>query len=121
MDGRIVECVGIPVDASEDEERKGRLTVCVSSQVGGRVWEGVGKCVRVREAHGVLVMTQGVRCVWEGVEGYGKVWDGVNAIAMSLCMLETYPPFLNLAGWLPNEVHLLCHWQGRICKEPSAI
>ena len=34
-DGRIVECVGIPVDSSEDLERKQRLTVCVSSQVGG--------------------------------------------------------------------------------------
>ena len=31
--------MGIPVDASEDEERKGRLTVCVSSQV----WECVRK------------------------------------------------------------------------------
>lgn len=34
-DGRVVECVGIPVDATEDAQReqRKRLTVCVSSQV----------------------------------------------------------------------------------------
>ncbi|GAX81702.1 hypothetical protein CEUSTIGMA_g9130.t1 [Chlamydomonas eustigma] len=33
-DGRVVECVGIPVTASEELGRQERLTVCVSSQVG---------------------------------------------------------------------------------------
>ncbi len=36
-DGRIVECVGIPIEAADDDsgegERRARLTVCVSSQV----------------------------------------------------------------------------------------
>jgi len=33
-DGRIVECVGIPVSKDEEGDGRNRLTVCVSSQVG---------------------------------------------------------------------------------------
>ena len=48
-DGRVVECVGIPLDGNDESGQTGRLTVCVSSQVhkgvknvnGGGVYRGV--------------------------------------------------------------------------------
>ena len=47
-DGRVVECVGIPLDGNDESGQTGRLTVCVSSQVhkgvknvNGGVYRGV--------------------------------------------------------------------------------